>query len=131
MGGEEKRQRQTELDGRVKSIESCLSLRGFLKLIFASRLDKIISEFKKSQLIILCFNLAYLGASKRSVNGYKRRMGNREDLLTNGKQWPGHAARMNLQKKGCFAVASIRRARPRARERKARDKGRSWCRDVQ
>jgi hypothetical protein len=61
MGGEEKRQRQTELDGRVKSIESCLSLRGFLKLIFASRLDKIISEFKKSQLIILCFNLAYLG----------------------------------------------------------------------
>jgi hypothetical protein len=49
MGGEEKRQRQTELDGRVKEIGSCLSLGGFLTLIFASRLNKIFSEFKKKQ----------------------------------------------------------------------------------
>ena len=45
MGGEEKRRRQTELDGTDRLIGKSLSLRGFLAFIFVSRLDNVFSEF--------------------------------------------------------------------------------------
>jgi hypothetical protein len=75
MGGEEKRQRQTELDGRVKEIGSFLSLGGFLTLIFTSRLNKIFSEVKKSQLIHLCLNLAYFGARTSLIQEFGHSLG--------------------------------------------------------